>query len=81
MRPGSRIEYRVTLPRPLRKAVMLMGGLDGIVHYNGIGLVRYGAEKTAKIHQMAASASPAGPGTLIPPMQHLCSLVSQTLVA
>jgi hypothetical protein len=38
---------------------ILMGGLDGAVHYAGLGVVRYGAEPTAKINRLTASgASP-----------------------
>ncbi len=34
---------------------ILMGGLDGAVHYAGLGVVRYGAEPTAKINRLTAS--------------------------
>lgn len=36
----------------------LMGGLDGQVHYAGIGWVRYGAEPTARVGLMLASGEP-----------------------
>jgi hypothetical protein len=39
-----------------RKTLLMLGGLDSPVHYAGVGLVRYGAEKEAGIEMMAASA-------------------------
>ena len=41
-----------------RECCLLMGGLEGQVHYCGMGLVKYGAEKTAAITRLAASGSP-----------------------
>jgi len=41
-----------------RKSYLLMGGLDGSVHFSDVGLVRYGAEPKAAIQSMAASATP-----------------------
>lgn len=38
-----------------RQAWMMMGGIDGKVNFCGVGIVKYGAEPTAKILQMAAS--------------------------
>jgi hypothetical protein len=38
-----------------QEVTMLMGGLDGSVHYCGLGLVKYGAEPTAKIQRLTAS--------------------------
>lgn len=38
-----------------RQPWLMMGGLSGEVKFCGVGLVRYGAEPTAKINQMAAS--------------------------
>lgn len=38
-----------------RNAFMMMGGINGTVHYCGMGLVKYGAEKTASITRMTAS--------------------------
>jgi len=40
-----------------RNVVQMMGGLDGTVHYAGLGIVQYGAEREAEILQMAASGS------------------------
>lgn len=39
-----------------RKVTMLMGGLDGMVHFAGVGLVKYAAESKAGINRMMASA-------------------------
>lgn len=41
-----------------RDTFLLMGGLDKNVHYAGVGLVKYGAERTAEITRMAASGGP-----------------------
>jgi hypothetical protein len=38
-----------------RKCTVLMGGLNNPVHYAGAGVVRFGAERTAKIQRLAAS--------------------------
>jgi hypothetical protein len=38
-----------------REVVTLMGGIDGQVHFKGMGVVRYGAEPTAKIGEILAS--------------------------
>lgn len=38
----------------------LMGGLDGAVHYTGVGWVRYGAEPTARVDRLMASAGRGG---------------------
>jgi hypothetical protein len=35
--------------------VLLKGGVNGQVHYRGVGLVRYGAEREAEIQQLLAS--------------------------
>jgi hypothetical protein len=35
--------------------VLLKGGINGQVHYRGVGLVRYGAEREAEIQQLLAS--------------------------
>lgn len=40
-----------------RKTYLLMGGLNGSVHYAGVGVVAHGAEPTAKILRLAASAT------------------------
>lgn len=37
-----------------REVVTLMGGIDGQVHFKGMGVVRYGAEPTAKIGEILA---------------------------
>ncbi len=39
-----------------RQVTLLMGGSEGSVHYTGVGIVKYGAEPTAQILRMAASA-------------------------
>jgi hypothetical protein len=44
-----------------RPTVVLMGGLDKTVSYAGVGIVEYGAERTAEILRMAASAPIARP--------------------
>lgn len=38
-----------------RRVHVLMGGINTPVHYAGVGVVRYGAEPTAKIQRLAAS--------------------------
>jgi hypothetical protein len=38
-----------------RRVALLMGGVNGHVHYNGVGLVKYGAEPAAEIGQLLAS--------------------------
>ena len=52
-----------------RKVTMLMGGLDGLVHFAGVGLVKNGAESKAGISRMLASAD--GPTLLIEPFRGL----------
>lgn len=54
----SRERKRIVKTYKSRKAYLLMGGLDGSVHFSGVGLVRYGAEPKAAIQSMAASATP-----------------------
>jgi hypothetical protein len=34
--------------------LLMKGGINGQVHYQGVGLVRYGAEREAQIHQLLA---------------------------
>lgn len=58
-----------------RKATLLMGGIDGDVHFAGVGLVKYGAEKTAAIQTLAASASPL----IFAPFQDLAELIRKSL--
>lgn len=36
------------------KPITLLGGVDGEVHFKGVGLVEYGAEPTARVEQMLA---------------------------
>lgn len=38
-----------------RRVAVLMGGIDGSVHYGGVAMVKYGAEPTAAISQLLAS--------------------------
>jgi hypothetical protein len=38
-----------------RKVVLMMGGLAGQVHYAGVGVVSFGAERAAKITRLVAS--------------------------
>lgn len=45
-----------------REVYWVMGGPDGQVHYGGLGIVRYGAEPSARIVQMLAHASPEDQG-------------------
>jgi hypothetical protein len=40
-----------------RRVVQMMGGIGGQVHFAGFGLVHYGAEKEARILQLAASST------------------------
>lgn len=37
--------------------IILKGGLDGVVHYGGLAVVKFGAESTANIQLMAASGT------------------------
>jgi hypothetical protein len=53
----SKEKNRIVKKYQGRETFMLMGGVNGTVHYAGIGLVKYGAEPTAEITQMAASAT------------------------
>lgn len=50
----SREEGRVTQAWQGVPTVLLMGGVDGQVHYHGVGLVPYGAEPTARIARVLA---------------------------
>jgi hypothetical protein len=60
-----------------RQASMLMGGLpdNGSVHFCGMGLVKFGAEKPAAITQMAASGLPG----LADAMSEIPELLRQAL--
>lgn len=40
-----------------REVYWLMGGIGGPVHYNGVGVVEYGAEPTARIGRVLAAVS------------------------
>lgn len=42
-----------------RKAIVMLGGLTGSVLYSGLGIVRFGAERTAKITQVLAFSKEA----------------------
>jgi hypothetical protein len=56
-----------------RDTTLMMGGIDGTVHFAGVGLVKYGAERTAKILQMAASGTPG----LLEPIAQIPELLRQ----
>jgi hypothetical protein len=59
-----------------RKTAVLMGGIDSPVHFAGVGIVRYGAEPTAKITRLAASDdSPAV--KLLTNLESLSTLLKQ----
>lgn len=49
-----------------RRVVMLLGGLDGTVHYDGVAIVKYGAETEAEIGRMVASADDPNAKILMP---------------
>ena len=51
----SREKNRVTKRFQGREVFVLMGGIENRVHFAGVGLVRYGAEPTAKISRMTAN--------------------------
>ncbi len=59
-----------------RKVVQLMGGYDKPVHYSGVGIVHYPAEKTAEILQMAASATEDVTKQVLDPLSALIDLVN-----
>ena len=48
-------ENRVTKDWQGQRVTVLKGGIAGRVHFQGVGLVRYGAEKEAQIRQLLAS--------------------------
>ncbi len=58
-----------------RKVIQLMGGIDKPVHYSGVGIVQYGAEKPAEILQMAASKTEDVVKQVLSPLQALADLV------
>ncbi len=58
-----------------RQPWMMMGGLDGAVAFCGVGVVRFGAEPTASITQMAASRE----GLLLESVGSLPDLLKQAL--
>ena len=47
---------RVTKKYKGREVNVLLGGLDGTIHFCGLALVKYGAEKTAGIRKVIAAA-------------------------
>lgn len=49
-----------------RDTYLLMGGLEHPVHYAGMAVVKYGAERTAQITRMAASAGDLRPFLALP---------------
>jgi hypothetical protein len=51
----SRKRNRVVAQYKGRKVFVLMGGLNNPVHYQGLGVVAFGAEPPAKITRLAAS--------------------------
>lgn len=53
----SRKKNRVVAMYKGRKCFVLMGGIDGQVHFAGTGLVRYGAEPPARILRLVASGT------------------------
>lgn len=66
---------RITKPYKKRKPWMMMGGLNGTVNFCGVGIVKYGAEPTARILQMAAS----GEESLCESVSNLGELMKQAL--
>lgn len=50
----SPTEHRVMKQYGNQPTCLLMGGVDGRVHYSGVGLVPYGAEPTAEVSSMLA---------------------------
>lgn len=52
----SRKKNRVVAQYKGRRCAVLMGGLDNPVHYAGVGVVHFPAEREAKIMRLAASA-------------------------
>jgi hypothetical protein len=77
----SKKKNRIVARYKGRESRLLMGGLDGEVHYCGMGLVKYGAEKTAAITRMAAShpAHAAWAGLIAEPFLSLPGLLGAAL--
>lgn len=48
-------ERRVVADWAGQRVTVLKGGINGRVHFQGVGMVRYGAEKEAQIQQLLAS--------------------------
>jgi len=71
----SQERNRITKDYKGRKTTLLMGGIDGDVHFAGVGLVKYGAEKTAAIQTLAASSTPL----IIAPFQDLAEAIRNAL--
>lgn len=69
----SKAKKRIVSDYKGRKTYLLMGGAAGSVHFSGVGLVRYGAEKTAGIQSLSASAAPS----IIAPLADLAGLLEQ----
>jgi hypothetical protein len=57
-----------------RQVVQLMGGLNNPVHYSGVAVVHYGAEREAHILQMAASNTNEHVQAIIEPLRRLAGL-------
>jgi hypothetical protein len=65
---------RITSDWQGRKVVQLLGGLDKPVHYSGLAIVQFGAERTAEILQMAASNTEDVVKQVMAPLHDLATL-------
>lgn len=63
-----------------RKVTVLVGGIDKPVHYAGLGLVKYGGEKKAKINRLVASKENAGLGGAIRDLPRILQEAAARLV-
>lgn len=73
----SKKKNRVVMAYKSRHVTVMMGGLNNPVHYAGLGIVKYGAESTAKLIRMAASAPKDASG----PFAELAALIAESLGA
>jgi hypothetical protein len=60
-----------------RSAVLMLGGLDNEIHYDGVAIVEQGAEREAEIIRMAASAPDTAASQLVIPLMGLGDLLRQ----
>lgn len=69
----SKQTNRITGTYKGRRPVLVIGGLDGDVHFKGVALARYGAEEAAGIQSLAASDT----GFILPAFGSLFALLEK----